>query len=55
MATVETPVHLCQICGEEILLEYSKTDEQGNAVHEDCYLQRLMELIQRNSIKPATH
>jgi len=28
----------CWICGNRITLEDSKTDEEGRAVHEDCYV-----------------
>lgn len=29
----------CSICAREVTLELSKTDEQGQAVHEVCYVQ----------------
>lgn len=28
---------LCPVCNEPIDLRVSKTDEQGRAIHEDCY------------------
>lgn len=28
----------CAVCGEAVPLEYSKTDERGKAVHEECYV-----------------
>ena len=34
----EEPKILCAICGRRVTLELSKTDEDGNAVHEDCYV-----------------
>jgi hypothetical protein len=33
----------CGICNEPVELETAKTDEDGNAVHEDCYV-RMMRL-----------
>ena len=30
----------CSICGNRVALESSKTDEQGSAVHEECYVGR---------------
>lgn len=31
---------VCCICAGPIPLETSKTDEQGNAVHEECYVSK---------------
>jgi hypothetical protein len=31
----------CAICKESVTLEESKTDENGQAIHEDCYVSRL--------------
>lgn len=41
---MRTPV--CSACKQPIRLEAAETDENGEAVHEDCYLQRLMALLQ---------
>lgn len=30
----------CSICARRVTLELSKTDEQGQAVHEGCYVGR---------------
>jgi hypothetical protein len=30
-------LHVCWICGHPVPLEECKTDEQGRAVHEQCY------------------
>jgi hypothetical protein len=37
----------CSICNEPVELETAKTDEDGKAVHEDCYIRRarLREII----------
>jgi len=32
----------CSICHRPVSVETSKTDENGNPVHEDCYVQRVM-------------
>jgi hypothetical protein len=29
---------ICRICTEPVLLETSNTDENGSAVHEECYV-----------------
>jgi hypothetical protein len=31
---------VCCICAQPVPLETSKTDEGGNAVHEECYVSR---------------
>ena len=41
---MDTPI--CFVCKQPVRLEYAKTDENGKAVHEDCYLQHLMALLQ---------
>lgn len=37
------PVLICSICQKRVHVETSNTDESGNAVHEECYVSRLME------------
>ena len=32
----------CVICKESVNLEHSKADEHGQAIHEDCYVSRLV-------------
>jgi hypothetical protein len=39
LAALRTP--LCSICNLPVSLNHAKTDEDGNAVHEDCYLIKL--------------
>lgn len=34
----EEPKVRCAICARSVTLELSKTDENGKAVHEDCYV-----------------
>lgn len=29
---------LCRICGKPVAVETSKTDGDGQAIHEDCYV-----------------
>ena len=33
---------LCAICACPVLLEQAKTDERGQAVHENCYVLKLL-------------
>jgi len=35
------PVPLCSICHLPVPINEAKTDEDGDAVHEDCYLIKL--------------
>jgi hypothetical protein len=35
----------CSICGNPVALESSKTDEQGSAVHEECYVGRTIFML----------
>ena len=32
---------LCRICGKPVAVEGCKTDDDGKAVHEDCYVLKL--------------
>ena len=41
MASTKTSSHSCWICGKELSLLDCKTDEQGRAVHERCYIARI--------------
>ena len=34
-------VSVCMICGGEVKLEQCKIDEEGGAVHEDCYSKKV--------------
>jgi len=36
------PTARCSICGWNVTLELSKTDEGGKAVHECCYVRRTL-------------
>ena len=38
----EEPQIRCAICARRVTLELSKTDEEGNAVHEDCYVRMII-------------
>ena len=35
------PLPACSICNKPVQLETSKTDENGSAVHEECYVLKL--------------
>jgi len=39
--TISPIRHICRICGKEVSLETSKTDEKGHMVHEACYALRM--------------
>jgi hypothetical protein len=32
---------MCPLCGEPVSLERCKTDEDGRAIHEDCYVRKV--------------
>ena len=32
---------ICLVCSQPVRLDDAKTDEDGNAIHEDCYLVKL--------------
>jgi len=34
-------VVICSICGKRVNAEISKTDENGQAVHEECYADKI--------------
>jgi hypothetical protein len=36
---------ICPICNEPVEINTAKTDENGKAVHEDCYLKAIKEKI----------
>lgn len=42
------PLVICPVCHLPIDLEKSKTDENGNAVHGECYVQRLKKALRPN-------
>lgn len=40
-AEMESENFTCRICGRPLDLKFSKTDENGKAVHSDCYANKL--------------
>jgi len=42
MTNEGTSFHQCAICKSPVNLEYSKADEHGKAVHEVCYVSKLV-------------
>jgi hypothetical protein len=44
----------CSICNEPVELETGKTDEDGKAVHEDCYVLRMMRVKERTPPSKAS-
>jgi len=46
------PIHpICPVCSLPVTLEDSKTDENGKAVHEECYVLK----IKASAKKPPTN
>jgi hypothetical protein len=43
----------CSICNRPIALETAKTDEVGQAAHEECYLRKLGIKADRNSLQAS--
>ena len=41
--------HFCAICNELVKLETAKTDGDGHAVHDECYLDKISGTIQFSS------
>jgi hypothetical protein len=41
--TASLPALICRICGKPLAIESAKTDAEGKAVHEACYVGRLTE------------
>jgi len=37
----ENPTLLCRICNQPVLIETARTDSEGKAVHEDCYVHEI--------------
>lgn len=42
---------VCCICAQPVSLETSKTDERGNAVHEECYVRKIIRKFRLNPIR----
>lgn len=40
-SSVRPKLPVCPICRESVALEISKADEDGNAIHEQCYVLRI--------------
>jgi hypothetical protein len=49
--TPQLPAIACCICTRPIPVEDSKTDEHGKAVHEECYVRKM--ISQSATIRPA--
>jgi hypothetical protein len=43
--TGRTPLPACTICNRPVQLETSKTDENGRAVHEECYVLKIRRML----------
>lgn len=42
----------CPVCNERVELETSKTDEHGQAIHEECYVRKLRESMANGRLTP---
>jgi hypothetical protein len=42
---------ICPLCNEPLLLETCKTDEKGQATHEECYVGRICSQLKRDDKK----
>ena len=47
------PTTRCSICGWSVTLELSKTDEEGMAVHEFCYVRRTLSKFRKPIDEPS--
>ena len=45
---------VCPLCNEPLLLETCKTDENGQATHEECYVGRICSQLKRDDKKTPT-
>ena len=43
----------CHICGGWLLLSRSKTDETGQAVHEECYVKKIKSELNESLLPPT--
>jgi hypothetical protein len=39
----------CVVCGDTVELEYCKTDEHGQAIHQKCYIARLAKKAKKSA------
>jgi len=51
MYSLEKNIRYCWICGKDIRLEHSKTDEHGLTVHESCHSKRMQLKAESNKIE----
>jgi hypothetical protein len=50
MSSPVTPLSsypICPICALPVAIETSKTDENGRAVHEECYVLKIKAMLKR--------
>ena len=46
--------YFCPICNEPVKLDGAKCDEDGRAVHEDCYVKKVSGLVPANGKRSPT-
>jgi len=44
----------CPICKQAVSLERCKTDENGRAIHEDCYVRKICSSILKGTVDLRT-
>jgi hypothetical protein len=44
-----TDEYLCPLCNKPVALENAKTDENGQPIHEDCYIRTLATATEKAS------
>ena len=45
----------CAVCGKPVQLELSKTNESGQAVHEECYAHQISNASNATAIQARTN
>jgi hypothetical protein len=45
---------ICAICREPVNLESAKTDDDGNGVHEECYVEKMIRQAAETGKRPTT-
>ena len=50
----QNPIHLCHVCAKPVDLGMCKTDDHGQAVHDDCYVSKLtLERVTEAPVPPT--
>jgi hypothetical protein len=49
------PLKTCQLCGQVVVLEECKIDDEGRAVHGQCYVAQITSRHQQTAHTPQLH